>query len=129
VKGRMPAIDRYDGPVFRVLRKYLREGPADVPTVLILSAKFGLIESDREIPWYDHRLSKASLNRLRPRVLKMARHVLRSRQWRAVGLCAGREYRSALNGLAELIPEGVGLDLLPGGLGKRLTALRNWLRQ
>jgi hypothetical protein len=125
----MPAIDRYDGPVFRVLRKYLREGPADVPTVLILSAKFGLIESDREIPWYDHRLSKASLNRLRPRVLKMARHVLRSRQWRAVGLCAGREYRSALNGLAELIPEGVGLDLLPGGLGKRLTALRNWLRQ
>ena len=49
-KGRLPAIDRYDGPAFRVLRKYLREGPAEVPTVLILSAKYGLIESEREDP-------------------------------------------------------------------------------
>jgi hypothetical protein len=128
-KGRLAAIDRYDGPAFRVLRKFLREDPADVPTVLILSAKYGLIESEREIPWYDHRLSKTSADRLRPQVMKMAGHVLRSHQWRAVGLCAGREYRSALNGLAELIPAGVRVDLLASGLGKRLAALRNWLRQ
>jgi hypothetical protein len=128
-KGRLPAIDRYDGPAFRVLRKYLREGPAEVPTVLILSAKYGLIESERQIPWYDHRLSNASADRLRPRVLEVARHVLRSHPWRAVGLCAGKEYQSALSGLAELMPAGVRLDLIAGGLGKRLAALRDWLRQ
>jgi len=128
-KGRLPAIDRYDGPAFRVLRKYLRAGSAGVPTVLILSAKYGLIDSERKIPWYDRRLSTASAVRLRSQVLETVRRVLGSRRWWAVGVCAGKEYRSALNGLDELLPAGVRLDLLAGGLGKRLAALKDWLRQ
>jgi hypothetical protein len=129
VKGYLPAIDRYDGPAFRVLRKYLRETSDGSLAVLILSARYGLIESERKIPWYDQRLSDASAARLRPQVLKAAKHVLRSHPWHAVGLCAGTEYRSVVGGLAELIPEGTRLDLLAGGLGKRLAALRDWLRQ
>ena len=129
VKGRLPAIDRYDGPAFRVLRKYLRETPSGAPTVLILSAKYGLIESERKIPSYDQRLSRTSAAQLRPQVLETVRRVLRSRAWRAVGVCAGKEYRSTLNGLAELLPAEVRLDLLSGGLGKRLAALRDWLGQ
>ena len=31
--------------------------------------------------------------------------------------------------IADLVPVGVRLDVLHGGLGKRLSALRNWLRQ
>ena len=128
-KGYLRAIDRYDGPAFRVLRKYLRETSDGSLAVLILSAKYGLIESEREVPWYDQRLADASAETLRPQVLETARQILRSGLWRAVGLCAGKEYRSVLGGLAELIPEGVRLDLLTGGLGKRLAALRDWLRQ
>jgi hypothetical protein len=37
----MPAIDRYDGPVFRVLRNYLHEDKPESLTVLIVSAKCG----------------------------------------------------------------------------------------
>ena len=44
--GLLPAIDRYDGPFFRVLRRYLRQQPADPPVVHILSAEFGLIPAD-----------------------------------------------------------------------------------
>jgi hypothetical protein len=129
VKGYVRAIDRYDGPAFRVLRKYLRENKNGSLVVLILSAKYGLIESQRAIPWYDQRLSHASAERLRPQVLEAARRVLQSRLWQAVGLCAGKEYRSVVGDLAELIPAGAHLDLLAGGLGKRLAALRDWLRQ
>ncbi len=128
-KGCLPAIDRYDGPAFRVLRKYLRENLPEAPTVLILSAKYGLIEADRRIPPYDRRLSRTSAERLRPQVLETVRRILRSRPWRSVGVCAGKEYRSTLNGLAELLPADVRLDLLAGGLGKRLAALRDWLVQ
>lgn len=128
-KGPLPAIDRYDGPAFRVLRKYLRATPSAAPTVLILSAKYGLIESGRRIPPYDRRLSRTSAERLRPQVLETVRRVLRSRSWRAVGVCAGKDYRSTLNGLADLLPSDVRLDLLAGGLGKRLAALRDWLGQ
>jgi hypothetical protein len=126
---RLPAIDRYDGPAFRVLRKYLRDGLPGVPTVLILSAKYGLIAAERRIPWYNQRLSASSAKTLRPGVLETARCVLGSRPWRSVAVCAGKEYRSALDGLAELLPQGAHMHLLAGGLGKRLTALRDWLRQ
>lgn len=128
-KGKLRAIDRYDGPAFRVLRKYLRETPDGSLAVLILSAKYGLIDCERAIPWYDQRLSGASAARLQPQVLATAKRVLRSHDWRAVGLCAGKEYRSVLGGLAELVPAGTRLDLLAGGQGKRLAALRDWLRQ
>jgi hypothetical protein len=123
------AMDRYDGPAFRVLRKYLRENSDDSLAVLILSAKYGLIESERKIPWYEKRLSNASAVKLKPQVFEIARCTLRSRPWRAVGLCAGKDYRSVLDGVAELVPIGARLDVLAGGLGKRLAALRDWLRQ
>lgn len=127
--GRLPAIDRYDGPAFRVLRKYFREGSPGAATVLILSAKYGLIAAERKIPWYDQRLSASMARTMRPRVLETARHVLQSRPWQSVGVCAGKEYQSALDGLAEFLPQGARVDLLAGGLGKRLAALRDWLRQ
>jgi hypothetical protein len=128
-RGDLRAIDRYDGPAFRVLRRYLQAHPDDPLAVLILSAKFGLIESQREIPWYDERLSPASAVKLRPQVAEAAARVFRSRPWQAIGICAGREYRSALEGAAELLPPGAQVHVLAGGLGKRLSALRDWLWQ
>jgi hypothetical protein len=127
--GQLLAIDRYDGPAFRVLRKYLREDSPGAPTVLILSAKYGLIAAERKVPWYDQRLTTAGAALLRPQVLQAARHVLQSQAWRAVGVCAGKEYQAVLHGFSDLLPAGVRLDLLGGGLGKRLSALRDWLRE
>jgi hypothetical protein len=127
-QGILAAIDRYDGPAFRVLRKYLRNNSDRTLVVLILSAKYGLIGSDCAIPYYDRRLSHALAERMRPQLLKSVRRVLESRPWQEVALCAGKEYRLALGGIAELIPDGAQFDLLGGGLGKRLAALRDWLQ-
>jgi len=129
LKRPVPAIDRYDGPAFRVLRRYLRADNAIVPTVLILSAKYGLIAADRKIRDYDRRLSRAVARELQPHVLEAARDVLGAKIWHAVGICAGRDYQLALEGLAGLIPEGVRVDVIRGGQGSRLAALRNWLIQ
>ncbi len=125
--GLLPAIDRYDGPAFRVLRKYLRENSETTLTALILSAKYGLIESDRKIPYYDCRLSRSSAMHLRPQILETLARVIQSKQCRAVGVCAGKDYRVAFDGLSELIPAGIRIDFLTGGLGLRLTRLRDWL--
>src|SRR5947209_3292528 len=96
--GRMPAIDRYEGPAFRVLRKFLRERPDDVPVIMILSAKYGLIASAKGIPNYDCRMSAERTERLRPALLKKVAQVLQSERWRAIGLCVGKEYLRALEG-------------------------------
>lgn len=126
-KGQLPAIERYDGPAFRVLRKYLREMAPPALTVLILSARYGLIPSDRPIPDYDCRISPGSARKMRARVLETLRDALSGQRWNAVGICAGHDYRAALDGLSELLPAGARIDVLAGGLGPRLTALRNWL--
>ena len=123
-----PAIERYDGPAYRVLRKYLREFPSDAPSVLILSAKFGLIPSDHPISPYDCRLSKESALELRPRVMESARNVLGQRTWGAIAVCAGKDYRIALDGFEALVPPGYEFSVLQGGLGVRLTNLKKWLR-
>ncbi|HTU19344.1 MAG TPA: hypothetical protein VMG10_14885 [Gemmataceae bacterium] len=127
--GRVPAIDRYDGPVFRVLRNYLREGSPEALTVLIVSAKYGLIESNRRIPVYEHRMSAARAKELRPQVLAAAPRLLASRCWQEVGVCAGKYYRSALDGFLPLLPHGSQVVFIGGGQGPRLTRLHAWLRR
>ncbi len=46
----VPAIQRYDGPPFRVLRRYLRLRYDPVLRVYILSAEYGIIPADALIP-------------------------------------------------------------------------------
>jgi hypothetical protein len=121
------AIERYDGPSFRVLRKYLREVDSHLLTVMILSAKYGLITADRDIPYYDQRLTRSSARGLRPAVLDAAGKALQARDWSTVGICAGKVYQIALEGLSDLAPVEVPIYWLKGGQGTRLTNLKKWL--
>ena len=63
--GLLPAIERYDGLYFRVLRKARREGywPANLD-VLIVSAKYGLLELHTAIENYDLRMTPEQAMRL-----------------------------------------------------------------
>ena len=129
VPGCVPAIDRYDGPAFRVLRKYLREDASFAPTVLIVSAKYGLIESSCRIPEYDCRMTATRAKELRPCILAAARRALPARKWQEVAVCVGKHYRSALDGVLSLLPDGSRVVFISGGQGLRLTRLREWLRR
>jgi hypothetical protein len=57
-EGLLPAIDRYDGSSYRVLRNYLRqrEWPSNL-SVAILSAKYGLVGGFTGIEDYDERMT------------------------------------------------------------------------
>jgi hypothetical protein len=126
--GLLPAIDRYDGPTFRVLRKFLTETPAATPTVLVLSAKYGLIDSATKIPNYDRWMSADLAERLRPAVRKRFRRILGSGRWQSVAFCVGRKYQPALDGVEALLPAETQVEVIRGGQGQRLTGLRRWLR-
>jgi len=126
--GLLPAIDRYDGPAFRVLKKFLGAAPDDSVTVLIVSAKYGLIESSQLIPDYDCRMSAALVRQLQPQVLAVGIRALALRRWQEIGFCVGKQYWEALDGLLEFVPESARVGFIGGGLGRRLTALRGWLR-
>lgn len=128
-KEQLPAIERYDGPAFRVLRKFLREQQGPIPKVLILSGKYGLIDAATPIRDYDFRMTPATADQLRPAVLNRLRRVLLAGLIRSVGVCLGGDYRQAVEGLEAQIPEGATVEVIAGGLGQRLTRLREWLNR
>ena len=47
----LPVLERYDGPAFRVLRKFLRDSPCEAQRIdiSVLSAEFGLLSAQQMI--------------------------------------------------------------------------------
>ena len=127
-RERLPAIERYDGPAFRVLRKYLRQRQLP-PKILILSAKYGLIDAETSIAYYDFRMTETTAEKLRPAVLARLRQVARTGRIHSVGLCLGREYMHAVRGFEAQLLADTAVDIIGGGLGLRLTRLREWLNR
>jgi hypothetical protein len=121
-----PALQRYDGPAFRVLRRYLREGPASSLAIYILSAEYGLIESEGSIADYDRQMTARRANELRPATIARLQTILQQGRFREVFVCAGRTYRIALAGIDQC---GTPVRWATQGLGGRLTELRDWLRE
>jgi len=66
----LPAIERYDGPPFRVLRRYFREQPEHNVDAFVLSAKWGLIPADQPIPLYEQSMSRERAQALQPMVTR-----------------------------------------------------------
>src|SRR5947209_9600943 len=78
---RAQAMDVYDGPIFRVLRK--SGGQCPKVLVWIVSARYGLIEGKQVIEPYEMKMTK-----------RRARELVES---------CGQQFRSALEGLQEPI--------------------------
>jgi cytoplasmic iron level regulating protein YaaA (DUF328/UPF0246 family) len=79
----LPAIYRYCGPSFRVLRRWLSDHPeaATRLDVSILSAEFGLIPAIQPIPDYDRRMTAARAVELRAQVRATLEHLLALRSY------------------------------------------------
>jgi hypothetical protein len=121
--GLLPAIKRYDGPAWRVLRKALRERPGlDLRvSVWSLSAEFGLIYGYRQIAWYDRKMTVARALELHPDVAALL-HNIRLVAWDSVCLGLGKTYQQALPTYDW--PEAM---VLEGAIGERLKQLKEWL--
>ena len=129
--GQIPAVLRYDGPLFKVLRKQ----PPNIDAVFILSARYGIIAAAALIPDYNQRMkiqfnntewtAWREQNVLRP-ALKIAE------EYETIALCMGNDYYTAL-GIDEFTRHvaasgGRVLRLPPGRqpIGKMAAALKNY---
>jgi hypothetical protein len=77
--GLLPALNRYDGPVYRLLRAHRAAGHR-LPTILILSANYGLIAANHPIP-ADRRDERLTIIKARLAVHGRARDELRRAWW------------------------------------------------
>lgn len=127
--GLIPAIERYDGPAFRVLRRYLRQRPDPALAVHVLSAEFGLIPADTPIPYYDRQMTTARAEALQPRIdaaLDRLRNHVDAAPIDANNLLvvASNPYLSTLTAAHGGLP---GHCVARGSQGKKLAALHDWL--
>lgn len=125
----MPAINRYDGPLYRVTRKFLRERPDEGANleIFVLSAALGLVPSQMPIPYYDQRMTAKRAHELRPIVLRQLSHVVTSQSFGELYLCVGRGYQEALTGWETIILDHAVVTIATGSLGKRQSDLQYWL--
>src|SRR5262245_45332918 len=97
---KLPAIERYNGPIFQVLRKFLNECPKDARTldVYILSAKLGLIPLQQKIPYYDMQMNIRRATELNPKVIAAVQQILARNCYDKVFICMGKNYQLAIKG-------------------------------
>lgn len=123
-----PAVDRYDGPLWRVLRSYRRAQPIFAADLDIygLSAEYGLIPGDTPIPPYDRTMSPERADALRPQVLEAFRDLMGGGYDQ---LCLGvsDRYLRAMAGWEGLVPAHTAVTITDGAMGAKLGQLRAWL--
>jgi signal recognition particle subunit SEC65 len=125
----VPAIKRYDGPPFRVLRKFLRDAPEDARNVdvFILSAKYGLIDGDKKIGIYDQVMTLSRAKELKEDVERQIRDLVAPHHYRSVFLSMGKTYLQTLDNIDNLIDQETKIITSNSGSGRKLTELKNWL--
>lgn len=123
----LAAIDRYDGPTFRVLRRSLRTELPHTTDVYILSAEFGLIPASQPTPNYDRRMTIERARALRPSVVTELNKVFTNSDYVKVFICMGQIYLNALEGFDESAPPSDVTWAVTGSLGRRLSQLHDWL--
>ena len=125
--GLLSAIDRYDGGSFRVLRKMKRIGrwPTNLD-VLILSAKYGLIDTTAQILNYEYKMDPKRAKELRAQSQTILRNLITKHDYSEIYIDVGREYlpviRAGIAGLKDLQATYVS-----GRIGERLMRLKQWL--
>lgn len=123
--GLIPACERYNSPFYQVLRAYLRAHPQVALSrdleLLILSARYGLIDGRAAIAAYDQRMDRRRAEELRQAVERDL-GVYLTRQPEAILVQAGRFYRLALPDLPD---RAVWTE---GGIGVQLRQAKCWLR-
>lgn len=124
----LPAIERYDGPAFRVLRKHAREAPDETAHACILSARFGLLHGNSRIPRYDRRLPSTDPVAFRQRVEKQLRCALKRIKPERLFVSVGSRYWSLLREPLEREAVPTKLVIAAGGIGGRASQLSHWLR-
>jgi Family of unknown function (DUF6884) len=125
----LPALERYDGPAFRVLRKFLRDSPgeAQLVDILVLSAEFGLLSAHQAIPNYDRRMTPQRASELRTQVLDDLKHILATGNAQRLFISAPKDYLHALAGYEHVIADGLSITISMGTQGRKLSELRDWL--
>lgn len=122
--GPLPALDRYDGPSYRVLRKFLRDyqWPEDM-SVAVLSAQHGLFGVLKGIEDYNKRMDPATARAQASECSRILRKWASSH--RSVHVSLGKDYMPAVQPGLEMLE--LEQEVFDGPIGQKLHQLKTFL--
>lgn len=125
----LPAVKRYDGPLFFVLRRFIRECPlqADLLDVYVLSARYGLIPGDFPTPTYDLMMTPMRALDLQEKVKRDFADIPHNR-YDSVCLVLGKNYLKAFESAMDMVSGDAETSFARGTIGKQSGHLKGWLR-
>ena len=119
------AIELYDGPFYQIFRKHKR---ANID-VLILSAKYGLIEGTDIILPYDLRMTPEIARNKKKDVQCKLKHHLESNKYHKVLINLGKSYRIVIEDCDFQVDHNLSPEFLEGPIGIRNSGLKKWLME
>jgi hypothetical protein len=122
--GKIAALQRYDGPAFQVVRRYLRETTDHGLVIRILSAEYGLITAADAIENYDRKMDVERVAQLTDTCLATLRTLIREQGFAEVFVCMSRLYIRALEGIDAFCDS---VKYAAPGQGTKLASLKRWL--
>jgi len=126
---KIPAIDLYDGPFYRILRKFFRQHDvSQYMDILILSAKFGLIKCYDLISTYDECMTPRKAKELSLEIYNFLKPLLSREQYQEIFVNLGKTYALALTDSEGLLNQ-CNVFYAKGQIGERMHQLKNWLQK
>lgn len=123
------AIQVYDGPLYRALRKRIDQINTDHVQLLILSAKYGLISAQTIIESYEQKITAERARQLNMDVLNSLQKVINNGNYTNIFVNLGSAYSPAIRGIEGIIPSWVVIEYASGGIGERTSQTIKWLER
>jgi len=120
--SKAPALELYDGPFYRVLRKNMLTNL----DVLILSAKYGLISPNNIIYSYDQKMTVERAKELSTKINMRLSKILKENQYKEIFINLGKTYALALARSGGLL-NNYTVYWASGQMGERSHQLKRWL--
>jgi cytoplasmic iron level regulating protein YaaA (DUF328/UPF0246 family) len=129
-KDPIPAIDRFKGVYFRILKKYLRSGKLSNTDILIVSQDFGVVRSKDKVPYRKptNKLDfhKEFVEKARKANLKTLGRIFREKNYNEVYVNVGKEFYKLIEGFESLASAKI-IHASGPGLGPKAKHMKNWI--
>lgn len=126
----LPAIERYDGPSYKVLRKIMSSSNYNNSLdIAIISAKYGLLQPHENIEDYDLKMNKQIAESINNGVAQKLRKRILNKKYENIFINIGSDYTLAVNGFNKNLPRNIKILYANGKIGERLSQMKKWLEE
>jgi len=122
-----PAIQVYDGPLYRALRKRRTHFDVAQIQIFVISSKYGFISAQTVIDSYEQKITRERAKQLNTEVLEGLRRVVADRGCSRMYINLGKLYAPTISGVEHILPHGAVIEYASGGIGMRTSQTIKWI--